>query len=139
MDPTNTFIRTSRYGPNRDPVNFPDGLIGDSGWIDINDFARQTTVLGNTNAVMLNQAAIDSLQKDIDRAFQGTALSAALVTTQPKAGDRFSPNLNAAEFESEAAVGLSFGFAPGEHFMFHLSHTRSSDTHLTRVGISASF
>ncbi len=131
VDPTISSISVWSYDPSQ-PSPTGDGAVGTAGYMDINDFARQTTVTSN-------QAAIAQLQKDNDRAFQGTALSAALVTTQPKAEDRFSLSLNAAGFESETGVGLSFGFAPTEHFMFHIGHARASDSHLTRGGISASF
>ena len=93
----------------------------------------------NTQDIISIREGLSALEKDIEIGHQGTALSAALVSTMPRRGDRFSFNVNLAEFEGKVGGGASFGFSPNDSVMFHIGHARSEDTHLTRGGISLSW
>jgi hypothetical protein len=110
--------------------------------VDINSDAIATNANGiqaNAQEIVTIQEALANLEHDIEIGYQGTALGAALVSTMPKKGDRFSFNVNVAEFEGELGAGATFGFAPNDRVMFHIGHARSNDTHLTRGGFSLSW
>lgn len=100
----------------------PGGIVQGGGLIDIKEFARQGDV-----------------DKVIDRAYVGIALSAALVTAKPAPGDRFSASFNVAEYRGEVGGGMALGFAPSEKILINIGIATSGDSHLARGGISFSF
>jgi hypothetical protein len=116
IDANNTFVATATYDPTN--TASPNGIVRGSGLIDIKEFARQA---------------------GIERAYEGIALSAALVTTRPLAGDKFSVNINIAEYEGEVGSGIALAFAPSKKVLLNIGVAASDNAHLVRGGVSFSF
>jgi hypothetical protein len=84
-------------------------------------------------------AQLAGLRNDYGRLAEGVALSSALTTLPPNAGDRFFISVSGASYDGRAAAAVNASVRLGDNALGFAGYARSANENLFKGGLGFSF
>jgi hypothetical protein len=138
VDPGIDFINFFRCPSRAAPNCGISGPIVTGGNVSVGDLLQAASGPTSKALVEIN-AQLAGLRNDYGRLAEGVALSSALTTLPPNAGDRFFISVSGASYDGRAAAAVNASVRLGDNALGFAGYARSANENLFKGGLGFSF